>query len=86
MFVIVTYDINVKRVGKAVKICRKYLNHVQMSVFEGTITESRLSKLKSELEGMINPEMDAVCIYRFESPNYAKKEQIGVIQTDSNVI
>ena len=49
MFVIVTYDVNVKRNNKVLKICRKYLVHVQKSVFEGNITEAKLGKLKSEL-------------------------------------
>ena len=50
MFVIVTYDVNEKRNNKVLKICRKYLVHVQKSVFEGNITEAKLRKLKSELK------------------------------------
>ncbi|MCI7321719.1 MAG: CRISPR-associated endonuclease Cas2 [Lachnospiraceae bacterium] len=86
MFVIVTYDINKKRVGKALKICRKYLIHVQKSVFEGAITESRLEKLKKEIGKLIDVEEDAVCIYRFESPKYAKKEQIGLVELKEHII
>ena len=29
-----------KRVAKALKICRKYLTHVQNSVFEGEVTQA----------------------------------------------
>ena len=47
MFVILTYDVNKKRVNKIKKICKKYLVHVQNSVFEGNITDSRLNKLKN---------------------------------------
>lgn len=39
MFVIVTYDVSQKCVTKVMKICRKYLNHIQNSVFEGMITD-----------------------------------------------
>ena len=39
MLVIVTYDISVKRVAKVMKICRKYLAHVQKSVFVGMICD-----------------------------------------------
>lgn len=78
MFIIVVYDINCKRVGKALKICKKYLAHIQKSVFEGNITEGQLKQLKNELLYLINPEEDpeedAVCIYRFYSAKYAKKE------------
>lgn len=86
MFVIVVYDINQKRVGKALKICRKYLVHVQKSVFEGTITEKCLNQLKKELLRSIKPEEDAICIYRFESPRYAKKEEIGMVSDKSHII
>ncbi len=86
MFVILSYDINQKRVGKAMKICRKYLVHVQRSVFEGTITEAKLKSLKRELEAVIDTDVDSICIYEMESMKYAGKEQIGVVQTFSNII
>lgn len=68
------------------KICRKYLAHVQRSVFEGTITEAKLKSLKRELENVIDTEVDSVCIYEMESVKYTRKEQIGIIQTFSNII
>jgi CRISPR-associated protein Cas2 len=49
MFVVLAYDVNQKRVGKVMKICRKYLVHIQKSVFEGNITESKINALKKEL-------------------------------------
>ena len=42
MYVIITYDVGVKRNSKVLKICRRYLLHVQKSVFEGHITETDL--------------------------------------------
>lgn len=86
MFVILSYDINQKRVGKAMKICRKYLVHVQRSVFEGTITEAKLKSLKRELENAIDTDVDSICIYEMESVKYTGKEQIGLIQTFTNII
>ena len=53
MFVIVTYDVASKRVAKVMKTCRKYLTHVQKSVFEGMITEGKLKRLKEELDKLI---------------------------------
>ena len=35
MYVILTYDVVAKRVSKVMKTCRKYMVHVQKSVFEG---------------------------------------------------
>ena len=86
MFVILTYDVGQKRVSKVMKTCRKYLLHVQNSVFEGSITEARLNKLKAELEKKIEKEMDSICIYEFDSIKYSRKEQIGSVAKYSNII
>lgn len=86
MYIILTYDINKKRVGKAMKICRKYLFHLQKSVFEGTLTEAKLKKLKQELEKLIDPNTDSVCIYEMDSTKYIQKEQIGITQSFYNII
>ena len=48
MFAIVTYDVNARRNSRILKICRRYLNHVQQSVFEGMITEAKLALLEDE--------------------------------------
>lgn len=86
MYVILVYDINQKRVGKALKICRKYLTHIQRSAFEGNITESKLNALQEELGRLIDTQIDSVIIYRLDSVKYAKKEQVGVVQSTSNII
>lgn len=87
MFIILTYDIGVKRVAKVMKTCRKYLNHVQKSVFEGIITEAKLKKLKSELDRIIICNEDGICIYEMDSIRYARKEEIGKIEkTQENIL
>ena len=86
MYVILVYDINQKHVGKALKICRKYLMHVQKSVFEGNITEARLNALKEELAAIVDTGTDSVIIYRMDSVRYTKKEQIGIVQSLSNIV
>lgn len=86
MFVIVAYDIGQKRVGKVMKICRKYLTHMQKSVFEGRITEAKLERLKRELDKVIDVQEDAVCIYRMDTLTFLRKEQIGVVKHVSNII
>lgn len=77
MFVILVYDFDVKRVGKALKICRKYLHWVQNSVFEGEISKANVVKLKKELELLINKEEDSVIIYTFRSQKYTNREIMG---------
>ena len=67
-----------KRVGKALKITRKYLNWVQNSVFEGEISVANLTKLKMELKGMMNPDEDSIIIYTFRSLKYSERIEIGL--------
>ena len=86
MYVILTYDINKKRVSKALKICRKYLSHRQRSVFDGIITGAKLDRLKSELKILIDPEIDSVHIYEFDSLKFSRKEEIGLTMTDDNIV
>ena len=85
MFVILAYDVNKKRVGKVLKVCRKYLVHIQRSVFEGQITEKQLKNLKRELFQIIKVTEDSICIYSMNSPKYSMKEQIGLTIDNSHI-
>ena len=78
MFTILVYDFGQKRVGKALKICRKYLHWVQNSVFEGRISQANLVKIKRELASLVKPEEDSVIIYTFRSKKYSNREIIGL--------
>ena len=86
MYVILSYDIGAKRVKRALKICRKYLHHVHRSVFEGNITEAKLSLLKRELERIVDVRHDTICIYRIATPKYVAKEQIGLVEVMGDII
>ena len=86
MFVILVYDAQDNRVAKLMKTCRKYLRHVQKSVFEGTLTDAKLKQLKLEIQKIIDCEQDAVHIYETNWPQHLVKEQIGVAEECSNII
>jgi CRISPR-associated protein Cas2 len=77
MFVIVSYDIEVKRVSKVHKILKKYLQWTQNSVFEGEITEGKLKKCMHEISLEIDPVYDSVYVYRVPNPKNIKKEIYG---------
>lgn len=55
MYVILVYDINLETkegqtvLRKVFKCCKKYLIHIQNSVFEGELLDSQLLKLQKEL-------------------------------------
>ncbi|MEG6615208.1 CRISPR-associated endonuclease Cas2 [Peptococcaceae bacterium 1198_IL3148] len=78
MFVILVYDINVKRVAKVLKTVRKYLHWVQNSVFEGEISKANYQKLKTEIRNIINNEEDSVIIYVFRTLQYSSREIMGI--------
>lgn len=69
MYVILVYDINLEnKEGQKVlrnvyKICKKYLVHIQNSVFEGELLESQLLKLKSELKTYIRDLIKIVLLF-----------------------
>lgn len=85
MFVILTYDVSHKRVSKVMKICRRYLHHVQNSVFEGMMTESMLGKLKRDLDGAFVPSEDSICIYEIQNIKYTRKESVGIQRREDNI-
>jgi len=78
VFVILVYDFNEKRVGKAVKIVRKYLHWVQNSVFEGEMSGANYVKLKMELENLMDPTEDSIIFYTFRTQKYSKREEMGL--------
>lgn len=78
IFVIVVYDVNVKRVAKVLKTCRKYLYWVQNSVLEGEISDASLVKLKSELARIIDEDEDSVIFYTFRTTKYSNRELMGI--------
>ena len=59
--ILVCYDISAdKRRNKAAKLCESYGQRVQFSVFECPLDETRLARLKAELEETINRDEDQV--------------------------
>jgi CRISPR-associated protein Cas2 len=86
VFAILYYDFGEKRVAKALKTCRKYLVHVQNSVFEGEITEANLKKLRHELRSKMNEEEDSLIIYTFQNMRYSNREVYGNDKRESDII
>ncbi len=78
MYVLLVYDIGEKRVAKALKFLRKYLNWIQNSVFEGYVTEAQLYKIKNGLKRLIDEEKDSIIVFVARSEKWLKKEVIGL--------
>lgn len=88
MYVILVYDINLEeKEGQRVlrnvfKTCKKYLVHIQNSVFEGELLESQMLKLKIELNRYIRDDKDSVIVFRSRSQRWLDKEFLGMIEDD----
>ncbi len=78
MYIILVYDIGEKRVSKMLRLCRKYLNWIQNSVFEGEITEVKLKELKIAANKIMKAEEDSLIIFRSREEKWLKKEIIGI--------
>ncbi len=77
MYVILVYDVGEKRVGKMLKLCRRYLNWVQNSVFEGEITEVKLKELLSSANDFMKPKEDSVLVFKSREERWLEKVVIG---------
>ncbi|EQA36489.1 putative CRISPR-associated endonuclease Cas2 [Leptospira inadai serovar Lyme str. 10] len=60
------------------KLCRKYLNWIQNSVFEGEITPARLEKLKMEAKKIMKSAEDSIILFLSRNEKWLEKEIIGV--------
>jgi CRISPR-associated protein Cas2 len=77
MYVILVYDFGEKRVGKMLKLCRKYLNWIQNSVFEGEISDVKLKELTMNAKGIMNTEEDSIIIFSNRTGYYMDKQVVG---------
>ena len=77
MYVIAMYDVGEKRVGKMLKLLRRYLNWIQNSVFEGEITEVKLNELKIKARKIMDEETDSLIIFKTRQEKWLEKEFVG---------
>jgi CRISPR-associated protein Cas2 len=78
MYVILVYDVNVKRVAKVLKVARRYLHWVQNSVCEGKLTEAGYERLKADIKKVIKEDEDSIIFYRLRTTKYTQRESIGI--------
>ena len=78
MYVILVYDIGDRRVVKMLKLCRRYLNWIQNSVFEGEISELKLKELVLAAKEIMDEERDSLIIFNSRNKNWLDKQIIGI--------
>ena len=77
MYIIMVYDIEQKRVGKMLKLCRRYLNWIQNSVFEGEITEVKLKELLHEAGMTMDKDKDSLIYFKTRQEKWLEKCVVG---------
>lgn len=82
MYIIAIYDVGSERCGKMLKLCRRYLNWIQNSVFEGELTESKLKALILEAEEIMDMEYDSFIIFKNRQKHWLDKQVIGQEKAD----
>ena len=77
MYVILMYDVGEKRVGKMLKLCRRYLSWIQNSVFEGEISEVKLKELVLHAKVLMDEEVDSLIIFKSRDEKWLDKQIVG---------
>lgn len=82
MYIVLVYDVSqedhgTKRWLKIFKTCKRYLTHIQNSVFEGEISRAQLASLQQELKQYIDPELDSVILFKSRQEKWMDKEFWG---------
>jgi CRISPR-associated protein Cas2 len=84
MYVILVYDVGEKRVGKMLKLCRKYLHWIQNSVFEGEITEVKMKELVHRAKQIMDAEIDSIILFKSRDAKWLDKEIIGAERSSTD--
>lgn len=78
MYVILVYDCGEKRVGKMLKLCRRYLTWIQNSVFEGELSDVQLKDLKLKADKLMVKTEDSLIIFKSRQERWLEKEIMGI--------
>lgn len=90
MYIVAMYDINTetkagqKRLRLIFKLMKKYLIHIQNSVFEGELTKAKFEKLKTEVNNIIKPKIDSVIFFKSRDIKWMDKEICGIEKDDTD--
>jgi len=77
MYVLLVYDVEVKRVVKVHKFLKRHLHWVQNSVFEGELTDAQIETVKAGLRRLLDDEADSVLLYTARDQRWLAKEVMG---------
>ena len=75
-YFVAVYDVNQKRVGKMLKLFRRYLTWIQNSVFEGELTSAQFKELQNNANKIIE-DNDGVVFYQLRDERYLERIALG---------
>ncbi len=83
MYVILVYDIKSEDGGqkiwsKTFKVCKRYLHHIQNSVFEGELTKAQIVQMEYEIKNIIRKDKDSVIMFTSRNERWLEKDMWGV--------
>ncbi len=79
MYYILTYDCtSPKRLPKLLKTCRRYLNWIQNSVFEGELTKAQFISLKTKLAKILDKKNDSIIFFEIRNKQVVDREILGI--------
>lgn len=67
-------DLGGQTLRNVYKICKKYLTHIQNSVFEGDLSPSQLASLKIELKNYLRKNKDSCILFSSKNKKWLKKD------------
>jgi len=82
--ILVSYDVNTqdadgrRRLARVAKVCKNYGQRVQYSVFECSVNDMDLVRLRSKLVSIISPESDSLRIYFLKGLRSEYIESYGI--------
>jgi len=88
MNIVVTYDVNTltpegrRRLRKVAKLCEGYGQRVQYSVFEASVTDIELERMKQRLLKVIDENEDSLRFYRLTG---AREEVVDAYGRDGYI-
>lgn len=83
MYVILVYDMEADRTRLMLKLCRRYLTHVQNSVLEGEISKGNLQQLRGEIEDILIVG-ESVIVYELSSDTLLDRTVYGEDPTEDS--
>ncbi|GLU46293.1 CRISPR-associated endonuclease Cas2 [Nocardiopsis ansamitocini] len=77
MHVVVVYDTAQERNPRILRTCRRYLHHVQRSVFEGQLSPAQLRRFQADVNELIDHSSDHVIVYTLPPGTQLVRHTLG---------